>query len=302
MRPAPPRARLGWTGLLVVGWAAATLALAAAPQTGVGAANILWSAGLETGDLSEWSINGGGPFISGSGRASVATRPVHSGRYSMRLTISHADGTRGNQAIRMFRYRLIEGSLLPREAYYSVWMYFPVRGRPRVFWDLIQWKTKLTSGRVDPVFVLNVTNVGTAGRMHFYLFDSVRRRTVATSRVPIPVRRWVQIETYYRWSSGPTGRVVVYQDGRRIVQARRVVTELRSRNINARQWSVNNYSDDIQPSTYALFVNDAAITRRRLGPLSWPQVAPWRSAFARGPAGVAGTGRNPFGKKEVRIR
>jgi hypothetical protein len=234
------------------------------------APDVLWSAGHETGDLSEWFVNGGGAEVTGSARASVQDRIAHSGRRAMRLDIHRANGRRGDQAIRMFRWRLIEGSPLPARAYYSVWLYFPVRARPETWFNLLQWKTKRDSGKADPAFTLNVASRRGSGAMHLYLYDFPRRRTVATSRIDLPVRRWVQIETFYRWSRARRGHVVVFQDGRVVADVKNVRTQLKSRGLFARQWSVNNYTDSMRPSSYSLFVDDAAITRSRQGPNSWP--------------------------------
>lgn len=250
--------------LVVVLVGAGALALAAGRADA--SANVLWSAGHETGDISEWLLNGGGPEVTDSGVATSQPGIAHSGRYALRLSITGADGTAGGQAIRMFRWRLVDGSLLPTAAYYSVWVYFPVRATPRTFWNVIQWKTKLTSGRVVPVFVLNVGNRPRSGDMYFYLYEARKGRGIASAAVDLPVRRWVQIETYYRWSTVGGGRVTVFQDGRRIIDRVGLRTQFATRDINARQWSVNNYTDDIRPSTLSLLVDDAAITRRRLGP------------------------------------
>ena len=249
--------------------AAAALA-AALPAPAAAVTDVLWSAGHETGDISEWLINGGGPEVTASGKVSIADGVAHSGRRSMRLSIRGADGTHGGQAIRMFRWRLVEGSLLPESAYYSAWLYFPLRATPETFWNLIQWKTKLDSGRVDPVFSLNVGNRRGSGAMYFYLYNHPGRRAVATSRIDLPVRRWVQMEIFYRWSQERRGRVVVFQDGRDNADVRNVRTQLRSHAPLARQWSVNYYTVSIRPSSLSLFVDDAAITRSRQGPHSWP--------------------------------
>jgi Polysaccharide lyase len=266
---------IGPRGALAAALLGAALASAATAGAGAGAANVLWSSGVETGDISEWLFNGGGPYITRSGRVSVERRVVHSGRYAMRLSIRGADGRHGDQAIRMFRYRLVEGSRLPLAAYYSVWLYFPVRATPRHYWNVIQWKTKLSSGVVVPVFILNVANRASSGAMYLYLLQARGRLSVAASRLDLPVRRWVQIETYYRWSTRGEGRVTVWQDGHRVMDLRRAVTAFPTDDVNPRQWSVNNYTNAIRPSTISIFVDDAAITRRRLGPTEWPGESTW---------------------------
>jgi len=56
------------------------------------------------------------------------------------------------------------------------------------------------------------------------------------------------------------------------MDVRRAVTQFPTDDVNPRQWSVNNYTNDILPSSLSIFADDAAITRRRLGPNAWPTV------------------------------
>jgi hypothetical protein len=244
--------------------AAFALSAAAAPAAAAGA-RVLWSARSEGVDLSEWSRDGGGGvYNSGTGTVAVQREVVHSGRFGMRLSIAHADGRSGDQAARLFRWRTRDGSPLPTTGYYSAWYRFPTRVSPTQFWNVFQSKTKLSDDQVDPTFVLNV-DARPSGRMYLYLWDAIAERDRGASPIALPLDRWVHVEALYRWSTSATGRVIVWQDGRKILDAGRVRTTYPSRDPNRRQWGPANYTNGLSPPSATIYVDDAAISASRLG-------------------------------------
>lgn len=96
----------------------------------------LWSAKMETGDLSQWyssmnaTVGSLGGAIENSGIASVvaSTDFAHSGRYSAKLTITTPDTP--TSGVRLFRWG--EPEKYP-QLYYSVWYYFPQSYIPFAF-------------------------------------------------------------------------------------------------------------------------------------------------------------------------
>src|SRR6266480_2796488 len=160
--------------------------------------SVLWSADMETGDLSQWSRPdvpggpnaGGGVFDSGTATASVdVASPAHSSIHSAKLYINTLNPAEiSTSGVRLFRWLEPESR---SELHYSVWYYFPRRyipsGNPP-WWNVFQWKSK-RGDAIDPFFALNVGN---------------------------------------------------YPDG-------------------DCQWSVNNYSKSLNPSTATIYMDDAAI-------------------------------------------
>jgi hypothetical protein len=219
---------------------------------------------MEGGDLSQW-LDGGDELNSGTGRVDVRSGEAHSGVFAASLTISNADGRSGEHGARLSRWRLRDGSPLPRSAYYSVWYRFPRGVRPRVFWNVMQWKTRLPSGESDPDVVLDVGHRRGSSRLFLYLFDHHAGELAGSSPVDLPVGRWVHVEVGYTWSTQATGRVSVFQDGRRVIDARGLVTQYPSTELEARRWSVNNYTGAISPPRVSLLVDDAAISPVRRG-------------------------------------
>jgi hypothetical protein len=132
--------------LLAVGVSLALSSLVTSGVAPAATARILWSADTETGNLSQWiGDDGGGVYNTGTGEVGVDSTRAHSGRHSLRFSIAGADGTTGNQATRIFRWRTADDSPLPDDAYYSAWYLFPDTWRPARFWNVFQWKTKISA-------------------------------------------------------------------------------------------------------------------------------------------------------------
>jgi hypothetical protein len=245
-----PLAGLGVTLLLIL----VTLSSAC---TSDASGTVLWSSGFESGDLSEWTRgNGGGVENSGTGTVSVSTDVAHSGRYSGKLAIANA--TNQTQAARLFRWGESENS---PQAYYSVWYYFPREYSGMIWWNVFQWKSKLSSTVNDPLWILNV-DTRSDGSMYFYLYDWINRRAYSQRVMNIPVGRWFQVEAYYQQATDNTGRVTFWQDGTQIFDLSGIVTKRPGDEID---WSVTNYTDNIDPPDAVIYVDDAAISTVRLG-------------------------------------
>jgi hypothetical protein len=174
---------------------------------------------------------------------------AHSGTRAAKLTISTGDGA--GHAVRIFRWA---ESRANQQAYYSAWYYFPQRYSGMNWWNIFQWKSK-TPTRNDAFWQLNVGNRSN-GNMYLYLYNWVNSRSYGQTVVDIPVGRWFKIEAYYTHSSTNSGRIVVWQDGVKLWDIGGVNTKYPDGDV---QWSLNNYTDGITPSTATIYVDDAAI-------------------------------------------
>ncbi len=246
----------------VTGPAAAPPAENAQPGTSAGRKvnpNILWTAELGAGDLSEFTAEkGGGIYNSGTGIARVDPSMKHNGQPAIKLSISDADGLHGSQAVRLFRWKEANQS---REAYYSVWLYFPEVYRPAEYWNVIQWKSK-SADRNDPFWIVNVGN-RPDGQMYFYLYDWQHEKSFEQDQLNIPVRRWVHVEAFYREAQDQTGQITVWQDGKLLFDVQGAETRYDDGDI---EWSVNNYTTEISPSSATIYVSQPTISKVRLGP------------------------------------
>jgi hypothetical protein len=236
-------------------WTAAqSLAGASATPTG---GRVLWSADHETGDLAQWTAgDGGGPFNSGTGEVRVSQVVARAGRYSLALTIRDANGQ--PQAARLFRW-----AENPAEAYYSAWLLFPERFQTGPWWDVFQFKSPDRAGVSQPAWVLNVGNLP-SGEMVFYLWDALGQQShqQGAGATVLPVGRWVHVEALYRRSTGPAGRIAIWQDGVRLLDRDGVRTAL----TESVQWSLANYTDSISPPAATIYADDAVISTIRVGP------------------------------------
>ncbi len=165
------------------------------------------------------------------------------------------------------------------------------------WWNVFQWKSK-TSTANDPTFTLNVGNRST-GEMYFYLYNHLASRSYGQSTMNIPVGRWFQVEAFYSQAADNTGQVTFWQDGTKILDVTGVQTRRSGDQI---QWSVDNYTDNLNPPNATLYVDDAAISLTRLGPggstspsaaistLSAGPVAHWKTDAGSGSATADSSG------------
>jgi hypothetical protein len=226
----------------------------------------LWVGNMEEGNLNDWyepgtratpgCCNGGGRFNSGRANSRATQNKKHTGDWGIRMRIhtpnSPASGTR------LFRWR--EPQNYPK-LYYSVWYYFPRRYTVTNGWNVFQWKSK-SPLKDDPFFILNVGN-RPDGSMFFYLYDWQRQITHVQSVENIPISQWFQVEAYYECAGDSTGRVTFWQDGTLLFDVPNVQTRYEDGDC---QWSVNSYSDSLQPGPRStIYVDDASISTTRIG-------------------------------------
>jgi hypothetical protein len=228
------------------------------PSGGPSAADILWHADHGDGTLNAWTDSGcGGPFNNGGATASASTAFAHSGRHSVALTIRDVSGDQGARLFRWCESRRAD------ELYYSTWMYFPTAYvTTGGWWNVFQFKSKVSNSLNDPFFILNVAGEA-SGSMRFYLYDWHARRSYAQTAVTIPVGRWVHLEVRYRSSPNADGAITVWQDGTMLFDVGGVRTRYPDGDT---QWSVNNYASGIHPDPATIYVDDATISRTRVGP------------------------------------
>lgn len=225
---------------------------------------VIWSADMETGDLSQWSEpdvpngpnTGGGVFNSGLATARVdAVGLAHSGLHAAKLFINtQSTGELPTSGTRLFRW--LEPEKHP-ELYYRVWFYFPQRYVPNgnpPWWNVFQWKSKRASVS-DPFIALNVGN-RSDGAMYFYLYDKNAQKSYGQSIKNIPEGQWFRVDAFYKCSGEKNGHVTFWQDGTQILDVNNVQTRYPDGDC---AWSVNNYSTSLNPSAATIYVDDAAI-------------------------------------------
>jgi len=218
------------------------------------ATSIIWDAGMETGDLSDWALpaadDGGGEFNSDGGDAVASQNIAHTGTWSARMALT--DGSGGT---RLFRWR--EAREYP-EAYYSAWFYFPDRYEPEAWWNIFQFKSKVSDSINDAFWVLNVGNRAD-GAMYLYLYDWQNEKSYGQQVIDLPVGQWVHLECYLRQSAEETGQLTCWQDGVTLWDLAGISTKYPA---GDNQWSINNYASAVSPTPVVIYVDDAAIRIR----------------------------------------
>jgi hypothetical protein len=215
----------------------------------------LWSAGHETGDISEWMADqSGAVFNTGSGSVVWTDQVARSGVGALELSVRGADSS--PQAARIFRW-----AENPVEATYGAWYYFPEHVQAGRWWNIFQFKSRV-GDTSEPTWIVNVGN-RSDGSMFLYLYDAITRTSytdvIDPPRPALPVGRWTNLEVFVRRADDRTGRIALWSDGRLLFDVDSVQTAFAD-NI---QWSVNNYSDDLDPENVTIFVDDAVIIEGR---------------------------------------
>ena len=249
---------------MIMGW---FLSLAATGQT------VIWSANMETADLSQWTINGtkGGSYDSGTcirPNYGVTTEKAHSGAFSMKMTI---DTTVQESGCRQFRH---QESVTGNTYYYGAWFFIPANTKATNYWNIFQFKSQ-TSTRNDPFWVIDLMPRKSTGSLRLllrwkgtvvgpYSTDSkTGTKYYDQGLVDAPVGKWFHIQAYLVQSSYFTGHLVIWQDGVKIYDMVNVKTKYVG---GDERWSVNNYSDKVSPTPATLFVDDATVSTGLLVP------------------------------------
>jgi hypothetical protein len=231
--------------------------------------DILWWTDNETGDNSDWSKDASGATWSSSGftwdsvggQFTIASGIARSGRYAIRSSVaSPGPGTQSGACAER------DGSL-PQEAYYSAWFYVPALPSSTSYWLFFKFRsrsvptdknTTVEGWDLDAEF-----DKGGVARFVLYDHASGGNAEAFTALAPIvPVARWFQIEAFLRAATDDTGRLTFWIDGVESYDVQNTAT-VPSTYV---EWSVGGIAEQIAPVPAVLYVDDAAMSLRRLGP------------------------------------
>jgi hypothetical protein len=163
-------------------------------------------------------------------------------------------------------------------------MYFPHVYNPNKYapwdpgdggwWNVFQFKSEDKDGESQPVWTLNVAHDDERQQMSLYLYSKYNTPSsyVQPQPVVLPHGRWVHIEAQFVSATGTSGRIVVWQDGRDILRADRVVTSLGGKDGADTHviWGIGNYTDHIDgdpagEGTATIYFDDPTVSRVRVG-------------------------------------
>jgi hypothetical protein len=230
--------------------------------------DVTWWTDHETGDLSEWkeSTPPGGFILPGNSRIEVVSGIARSGHYSLLVQDKSHD-------TRDFPLAARNGPL-PIEMYSSAWFYMPAALQPKSYWWFMLFRSRhapYDSGSFRDEIALSFTSRtdGSVGTV-------IRTRSPGSSPTsteldesvpplvdrPVPVGQWFHIEIFHRTGTDDSGHMTVWQDGE-------LTFDFSGRNseTNWNEWMVGGVVDSLTTDASMLYIDDAAISTKRLGPL-----------------------------------
>jgi chitodextrinase len=182
---------------------------------------ILWSAGMNTGDLSEWSekVNSGSADTTVVTAASVGI-PPRSGSYVMKQAVTGSSG-----GTRMQRYPEVDSSARAGTTFYwSWWDYFPSTitfglSDTFILWGLNSKSTSASAG--DPFWGLVFHNTGNKLDLIWSPNDAAPAgphagesgKRIYSSSIPVPVGQWVFFEVMITPRGDFTGALNIRMNG-----------------------------------------------------------------------------------------
>ena len=224
--------------------------------------DLLWVSTFEDGNFGEWSDPGGGGPRSDTAPNTLeaSTEQAHRGHYAAKLTIVptmpdvYADAS------------LMRKSGLPEEAYYSAWYYVPSPVTVGKFWTIFKLRMRSVADNATTEAELYDANIRSqpGGELTFWIYDHRIAGQIPqqTSDVVVPVGQWFQVEAFYRNAQDNTGRATFWFNGQLIAD----VNGMAMGPTPWVEWDAVNVGANLSPVPVTIYVDDAAISRSRVGP------------------------------------
>jgi len=181
----------------------------------------------------------------------IVSSPVHTGHFAAEFTV--LTGTDAGSAPQA---RCSRQGVLPAEAYYGAWYYFPEIETNKDNWNLFHFQ----GGNSDATsihFLWDVSLVnGPTGDLNLRVLDNLDSSKRSTSTKSVPIGKWFHIVFYWKRAKDTSGEVALYQDDERVVSLTNLVTD----NTDWGQWYVGNLASALQPPQSTVYVDDVTIS------------------------------------------
>ncbi len=215
---------------------------------------LVWSSGFETSDLSDWSADGAvvGGTRESAATAQVSTEQSHGGSSSVKVSFDTTDGQDHLAEL----YRRVE----PGPAYYGAWFFIAEPHTPAVYWSLFYFFAEAKAGDATTRHALWDLNLNSTA---VYFYDEPLKHFVdSMPKIPYSVGRWFHLEAFLERPTPSSGHISVWLDGQPIID----VNGLTVAATDTLYWAVGSESNSLTPATCSLYVDDATISARRVGP------------------------------------
>ncbi|HET7365775.1 MAG TPA: heparin lyase I family protein [Burkholderiales bacterium] len=237
------------------------------------APHILWSAGMETGDLSEWSeeVNTG-DADSSAVRAATEGIPPRRGEWLLKQSVTGIAG-----GTRLARYPEVAALAQEGKAFYvSWWDYFPARisFASTDFFTTFDVLSRDADGLAQPVWglffqptdfslLLVWSPNGLAPAEGPHAGESGPK--VYFSTTPVPVGEWIFFEVRIKPAADFSGALKVWMNGERLFHLTDVKTRFPDIGLGGFMW-LNHaaYGSGLSPLPATHYLDDVTISRRRL--------------------------------------
>ena len=225
--------------------------------------DVLWWTDHESENLSGWTggvgPDGGGPggfTIMGGSTVRVVQGIARSGHWALLVTDLSPNSRDYPLAAR--------NGPLPLEMYCSAWYYIPLQLHPKTYWWFMLFRSRHPpyddqSFRDEVRLSFTTRPDGTMGSV---LQSPEWGDVQPLVDREIPVGRWFHIEVFLRTATDASGQVMVWQDGELTFQASGQTSQT-----TYTEWMVGGVVDSLTTPASQLYIDDAAISRRRLGPV-----------------------------------
>lgn len=219
---------------------------------------LLWWSDHESGDVSDWLGKGGqgGFVLRGASRVDVVEGEARSGTHALLIDDQSPDQRDYPLAAR--------NGPLPEGVYASAWYYVPVAIHPTSYWWFVLYRSRHAPYDVgafrDEIRLSFTTRPD--GSMGSELLTEELGTVPPLVEREIPVGRWFHIETYLRATDGADGEFKAWQDGELTFHATGKMMET-----SWAEWMTGGVVDSLEGEGSQLYIDDAAISRERLGPL-----------------------------------
>jgi hypothetical protein len=129
-----------------------------------------------------------------------------------------------------------------------------------MYWVILKFRPQ-DQATMNELYDLDLINLPT-GEMSLQLYDHRSGVVELDVLSPlVPVARWFHIEAFYRNAQDGAGHLTVWLDGHQIVD---IANEPMPTPLV--EWNACSIGQDLTPGMAVLYVDDAAVSRTRVGP------------------------------------
>jgi hypothetical protein len=235
---------------------------------------VLWSAGIETGDLREWDDQtNSGSASSAAVTAFSAGIAAKSGSWVMRQSVTGSAG-----GTRMARFSEVDALTKAGTAFYwSWWDYYPTKVSFPLgdMLSIFQIASQDSAGGFHPIWTLNFhpsnftltlmwspNAKAPAEGPHAGEFEA--RRTYSSTPA-VPVGQWVFFEVMVKPAADFTGALKVWMNGQVLFDQTNIKTRFPDEGAGGFMWLNNNaYGSNLTPTPFHHYVDDVTLSLSRM--------------------------------------